>query len=127
MKVPRYSVLIFYLETPVRENKWVRTTSVVVIVNFFFKSVMTKKLNDSYYDATWQTHLKDTLRLKILRTWINIGVIVRFSFSQASLVFIFNLVLIKQFLPQFIYLSTSRYFVCLKVHLVPLRFCHNNR
>ena len=52
MNVPRYSVLIFYLETPVRENKWVRTTSVVVIVNFFFKSVMTKKLNDSYYDAT---------------------------------------------------------------------------
>ena len=27
----------------------------------------------SNYEAPWQRHLKDTLQLKILRTWINIG------------------------------------------------------
>ena len=67
------------------------------------------------YEGPWQWHLKDTLQLKIL--WTSVSnlhqdieiIIVCFSFSQANLVFIFNLMLIEQFLPQFIYLSVFWY------------------
>ena len=63
----------------------------------------------------WQWHLRDTLQLKIL--WTSVSslhqdielIIVCFSFSQTSLVFKFNLMLIEWFLPQFIYLSTFWY------------------
>ena len=63
----------------------------------------------------WQWHLRDTLQLKIL--WTSVSslhqdielIIVCFSFSQTSLVFKFNLMLIELFLPQFIYLSIFWY------------------
>ena len=69
------------------------------------------------HKSTWQQHLKDTLQLNILWTWVS-GlhqdiwlIIVCFSFSQTSLVFKFILMLIQWFLPQFIYLSTFWYCV----------------
>ena len=73
------------------------------------------KFSINNYEAPWQRHLKDTLQLKIL--WTSVSslhqdielIIVCFSFSQTSLVFKFNLMLIEQFLTQFIYLSV---FLC---------------
>ena len=82
-------------------------------LKFFFNNCKT----------TWQRHLKYTLQLKILWALININVkpalrrtlhqdiwliIVCFSFSHTSLVFEFNLVLMENVLPQFIYLFTYR-------------------
>ena len=109
MKVPWYpifSFLVFCLKTAVRESKWMRTTSVTVMVNFFFESVIPKVLDHSYYNPPWQQHLKDTLQLRILWTWStwtlrtwslyqDIWLCVCSSFSQTSLVFKFNLLLIK--------------------------------
>ena len=69
------------------------------------------KFSINNYQAPWQRHLKDTIQLKILWTSMSslhqdIGlIVVCFSFSQTSLVFKFNLMLIEQFLPQFIYFS----------------------
>ena len=73
------------------------------------------KFSINNYEAPWQRHLKDTLQLKIL--WTSVSslhqdielIIVCFSFSQTSLVFKFNLMLIEQFSPQFIYLSIFWY------------------
>ena len=73
------------------------------------------KFSINNYEAPWQRHLKDTLQLKIL--WTSVSslhqdielIIVCFSFSQTSLVFKFNLMLIEQFLLQFIYLSVFWY------------------
>ena len=50
--------------------------------NFFFWKCHSKSTSShlfskfflNNYDAPWQWHLKDNLQLKILRTWINIGV-----------------------------------------------------
>ena len=97
----------FWLETTVRENNWMRTTSVPVKVIFFRKfhsestwSQLCSKFFLNNYEAPWQWHLKDTLQLKILRTWINISVVLArrvltyhlcFSFSQTSLPFCHNL------------------------------------
>ena len=73
------------------------------------------KFSVNNYEAPWQRHLKDTLQLKIL--WTSVSslhqdielIIVCFSFSQTSLVFKFNPMLIEQFLPQFIYFSIFWY------------------
>ena len=73
------------------------------------------KFSIKNYEASWQRHLKDTLQLNIL--WTSVSslhqdielFILCFSFSQTSLVFKFNLMLIEQFLPQFIYLSIFWY------------------
>ena len=73
------------------------------------------KFSINNYEAPWQRHLKDTLQLKTLWTLVsNLHqdielIIVCFSFSQTNLVFKFNLMLIEQFLPQFIYLSIFWY------------------
>ena len=73
------------------------------------------KFSINNYEAPWQRHLKDTLQLKTLWTLAsNLHqdielIIVCFSFSQTNLVFKFNLMLIEQFLPQFIYLSIFWY------------------
>ena len=49
--------------------------------NFFWRchsestwSQLCSKFFLNNYEAPWQRHLKDTFQLKILRTWINIGV-----------------------------------------------------
>ena len=103
------------------ERNWVKTTSVTVM-GFFWKyhsestwSQQSSKFSINNYEAPWQRHLKDTLQLKIL--WTSVSslhqhielIIVCFSFSQTSLVSKFNLMLIEQFLPQFIYLSIFWY------------------
>ena len=80
------------------------------------------KFSINNYEAPWQRHLKDTLQLKIL--WTSVSslhqdielIIVCFSFSQTSLVFKFNLMLIEQFLPQFIYLSIFWYCILKFIH-----------
>ena len=67
------------------------------------------------YEAPWQWHLKDILQMKIL--WTSVSslhqdikrIILCFSFSQTSLVFKFNLMMVEQFLPQFIYFSIFWY------------------
>ena len=90
---------------------------------FFFSKVLfwtyliTTMLKVLYQQlrSTWQRHLKYTLQLKIL--WTSVSslhqdielIIVCFSFTQTSLVFKFNLMLIEQFLSQFIYLSIFWY------------------
>ena len=91
-------IFIFCLET------MVKTTFVAVMVILFFESVTPKVLHHSCWNAPLQRPLKVTLQLKILRTWINIGVepaprhltyYLRFSFSQTSQLFKFNLVSIE--------------------------------
>ena len=73
------------------------------------------KFSVNNYEAPWELHLKDTLQLKILWTLVSSQdqdielIIVCFSVSQISVVFKFNLMLIEQFLPQFIYLSVLWY------------------
>ena len=73
------------------------------------------KFSINNYEGPWQRYLKDTLQLKILCTSVSSLhqdielIIVCFSFTQTSLVFKFNLMLIEQFLPQFIYLSIFWY------------------
>ena len=84
MKVPWYSWFHFYFlfrNNGVRESNWMGTTSVVVMVIFFRRchsestwSQLCSKFFLNNYEAPWQRHLKDTFQLKILRTWINIGV-----------------------------------------------------
>ena len=68
---------IFCLETTVKENNWMGTTSVAVVVTFLRSchsestwSQPCSKFFLNNYEAPWQRHLKDTLQLKILRTWI---------------------------------------------------------
>ena len=77
----RIFIFIFGLETTVRENSWVGRTSVAVIVKFFRKynsestsSQLCSKFILNNYEAPWQRHLKDTVQLNILRTWINTDV-----------------------------------------------------
>ena len=119
---------------------------------FIFESVILKFLDHrsrlgwkfflNNYEASWQQHLKDALQLKILQTWINIGVepalqsalhqdiwliIECFSFFHTSLVFRFNLVMIELFFPQFIYLFANRYYVYLEVHPVPVSYFYKKQ
>ena len=73
------------------------------------------KFSANNYEAPWQRHLKDTLQLNIL--WTSVSslhqdielFILCFSFSQTSLVFKFNLMMVEHFLPQFIYFSIFWY------------------
>ena len=90
------------------------------------------KFSINNYEAPWQRHLKDTLQLKIL--WTSVSslhqdielIIVCFSFSQTSLVFKFNLMLIEQFFAT-IYLPFNLLIWYLEVHPVPLRFFHKSQ
>ena len=73
------------------------------------------KFSINNYEAPSQQHLKDTLQLNIL--WTSLSslhqdikhIIACFSFSQTSLGFKFNPMLIEQFLRQFIYFSIFWY------------------
>ena len=72
----------FCLEAMIKRNTWIRTISVTVMV--IISKVLFWKLLDinnvqlysniflNNYKAHWQRHFKDTLQMKILRTWINI-------------------------------------------------------
>ena len=77
----RVFIIVFYLETKVRENNCMGTTPVAVMVIFFrgchFESTWSQLCSKFFvnnYEAPWQRHLKHNLYLKILRTWISIGV-----------------------------------------------------
>ena len=61
-------IFVLCLETTVSENNWMRTT------NNENQNYLIITMFKGNYEAIWQRHLKDTLQLKILRTWINIGV-----------------------------------------------------
>ena len=50
----RVFVFIFCLETTVRESKWMRTTSVAVIVNFFPKVLFQKYLITAMFKVLCQ-------------------------------------------------------------------------
>ena len=74
-------IFIFIIETLVRENNSVGRTSITVIVIFFQKchsestsSQLCSNVFLNNYKAPWQQHLKDTVQLKILWTWINISI-----------------------------------------------------
>ena len=47
-------ISIFCLETTVRENNWLRTTSVTAMV-IFFESVILKVLDHSYVQSSFST------------------------------------------------------------------------
>ena len=75
MKVTWYflfSMLFFLFRTHGKKNTWMRTK--------FFESAIKKvtwyqlcsKFFINIYEAHWQRHLKDILKLKILQQWINI-------------------------------------------------------
>ena len=116
-----FSFLFLCLETTLYDSNWDKTTCVAVMFFFpkvsFHKYLITTMFKVFYpqLQTPWQGHLKDTLQLKIF--WTSVSslhqdielIIVCFSFSQTSLVFKFNLMLIEQFLPQFIYLSIFWY------------------
>ena len=50
----RVFISIFCLETTVRENNWLRTTSVTAMV-IFFESVILKVLDHSYVQSSFST------------------------------------------------------------------------
>ena len=71
----RVFIFIFYLETALRESNWMRKNYVAVMVIFFRKCHSgNTKFFVKDYETPWKRHLKDTLQLKIFRTWINKGV-----------------------------------------------------
>ena len=77
--IPRFYFLLFCLEATIKRNTWMRTISVTVMIIISKIAVLkvtwyqlcSKCFLDNY-EAHWQRHLKDTLQMKILRTWINI-------------------------------------------------------
>ena len=77
-KMPWYSVFSFlFLEPTVREQ--LDENNFRHYYGIFFESTILNLLDHiskfihKNYETLWQRHLKDTLQLKILRTWINIG------------------------------------------------------
>ena len=77
----RFFIFFLFRNNGKRESNWMKTVSVAVMVNFFRKrhsestwSQLCSKFFLKDYEAPWQRHLKDTLHLKILQTWINLGV-----------------------------------------------------
>ena len=116
MNMPRYfvfSYLFLCLETTL--NNFRRC------YGFFFESIISKVLDHSDVQSSLSIITKH-LDNSIWKTpcnwrfyghrWQDIELsIVCFFFSQTSLVFKFNLTLIEQFLPQFIYLSIFWYFI----------------
>ena len=78
--IPRFYFLLFCLEATIKRNTWMRTISVTVMIIISKIAVLkvtwyqlcSKSFLDNY-EAHWQRHLKDTLQMKILRTWININ------------------------------------------------------
>ena len=79
---------------------------------FFFKSIIPKELDHNDVQNSLSTitkHLNNGLWTSVSSLHQDIEhIIVCFSFSQTSPVSKFNLMLIEQFLPQFIYLSIFR-------------------
>ena len=80
-KVPSYSmfsffIFIFLFRSNGKKEHLVRTISVrvmIIISEVPFWSTFSKFFLNNY-EGHWQQHLKDTLQLKILRTWINIHI-----------------------------------------------------
>ena len=114
-----FSFLFFCLET-LQESNWMKTTSVAVV--FFSESIIPKILDHNYVQSSLSIitrHLGNGI-WKTPYNWIFYGhwrqsctktfnLLLYASFSRTSLVFKFNLMLIEQFLSQFIYLSIFRY------------------
>ena len=80
---------------------------------FFFKSIIPKALDHNDVQSSLSTitkHLDNGIWTSVSSLHQDIElIIVCFSFSQTSLVFKFNPMLIEQFLPQFIYFSIFWY------------------
>ena len=58
MNMPWYSVfsfLFFRLEATLQENNWMKMTSVAVMVDFYFESVIPKVLDRSYVQRSLST------------------------------------------------------------------------
>ena len=80
----RVFTFTFCLEKTVRENNWMGTTSVDVMFSLliFFENAIPNITRSQLclqfflkkHETPWQRHLKGTLQLKILRTWIKICV-----------------------------------------------------
>ena len=76
--IPRVYCYYFCLEPTVRQENWMRTTSVMVMV-LFLKVAFWKLLDHSYLQSPFSeitrhidsSILKDTLKFYILRTWIS--------------------------------------------------------
>ena len=63
---------IFCLEPTVRNNTWMRASSITVMV-IFSKVPFCKFLDHSCVQSFFsRRHLRDTLQLKIFRKWVNI-------------------------------------------------------
>ena len=59
--MPWYSVfsfLFFRLEATLQENNWMKMTSVAVMVDFYFESVIPKVLDHSYVQRSLSTVTK---------------------------------------------------------------------
>ena len=52
--VLRVFIFVFYLETTVRENNWMGTTSVAVVV-IFFEGAIPKVLDHNYVQSSFST------------------------------------------------------------------------
>ena len=71
-------ILIFLFRSNGKSNIWIRTI-IVKVMGIISKMPFWKLLDISFkflnnYEARWQQHLKDTLQLKTLRTWINVRI-----------------------------------------------------
>ena len=77
--IPRFYSYYFCLEPTVRKDAWMKTTSVTVM-QFFSKVAFWKLLDHSYVQSSFpiitkhieNSILKDTVKLNILQTWINL-------------------------------------------------------
>ena len=71
-------IFIFLFRSNGKSNIWIRTI-IVTVMGIISKMPFWKLLDISFkflnnYEASWQRHLKDTLQLKTLRTWINVRI-----------------------------------------------------
>ena len=108
--IPCFHFYFLFRNNGIREN-YIRTTSAAVMVKFVLKvsfastwSQLCLKFFLNSYKTPWQGHMKDTLQLKVLPTWINVGVVpaprhltycsmlfsLSLSLSQTNLVFVFQ-------------------------------------
>ena len=77
--IPRVHCYYFCLKSTVRKYAWMRTTSVAVMT-FLLKVAFWKLLDHSYVQSSFpiitkhieNSILKDTVKLNILQTWINL-------------------------------------------------------
>ena len=77
--IPRVHCYYFFFKSTVRKYAWMRTTSVAVM-SFLLKVAFWKLLDHSYVQSSFpiitkhieNSILKDTVKLNILQTWINL-------------------------------------------------------